>query len=332
VNTLTVHRVDRKAIPVERRSAFTSLANRLSDEVCAAAARSGEDVVVLSTCERFEAYCANGRSSNSTELLDRSELNLFGAVLSAGHDALRHLFRVASGLESRLRGEPHVLGQVRLALNQANQRTAVHGTVADAFTYAIRCGRRVRRVTAFGSLDSSYTFWAVEWLTRNLNGLEGRHVAVVGSGALASEVAHALREAGVGGLTIVGRHEARVAEVAGNAGADWMTLHSLNTSPTNFSAIVTAVASPEPVIKPDTLRLCGARLFVDLGAAPNVDRFVDGVPDILVARLEDLGGGGPESVAFAQAEAIVEHELTRYRATRASNVRDWHMAAGRIAS
>ncbi len=330
MTTLIVRRVDRKAIPLERRSTFAALADLLSDRLYAAAARHGEDVVVLSTCERFEVYHASS-STVTSQVWDRSEIARLNAATATDVDALRHLFRVAAGLESRIPGEPHVVGQLRDALGNARRNNTARDTMADAFSSAIECGRRVRRQTALGSSASDYAGKTIERLTRELNGLEGRDVAVVGTGALATEIARGLRGASAR-LTIVGRHEARVSAVANDIGADWLPLRALDTTPTRFAAIVTAVATAEPVITVDTLGTCDTRLLIDLGAAPNVDHRVDRIPGVLVVRLDDLGGCWTAASTFAHADAIVEREVARYLATSASNPREWRGAARRLAS
>jgi glutamyl-tRNA reductase len=332
MNTLMVHRVDRLVLPLDRRSAFTAVAERLSDELHAAAICGGEDLVVLNTCERFEVYCMRGSSAVVARLLEWRELGLGTSTVCTGAEVLRHLFRVASGLESRIRGEPHILGQVRVALNQARQRRTIHRAMANAFDAAIRCGKRVRRVAAFDSVTSDYASLAVARLRRELTGLEQQRVAVVGTGALATDVARALNSAGVGGLTMVGRHEARLIAAAGSVSADWLTLRALNSTPTRFDAVVTAIASSEPVIDTATLQHCNTRLFVDLGGAPNIDSRVDGLDGVRVIRLDDLSGRVPVTAALARAEAALERDLARYLAVRAPIAMRWQASIGRMAS
>lgn len=316
---LTALTIDRKAIPLDRRTAFATLADRLSVELRAQAIRVGEEVVVLSTCERFEVYHAAG-SATIRALLHRSRLDEYRPTIRTGIESLRHLFRVASGLESRIRGEPHVLGQVRAALGQARQHRTVHHLMADVFAYAIRCGRRVRDQADLGTPWATYAARAVDRLHEELDGLAARHVAVVGSGALARETARALRQVGTGSLTIVGRHEGRRNELARELGAHGLALDALRATPTGFDAIITAVAAARPVITVETLHACDTRLFIDLGSAPNIDPRVDALPGVRVVRLEDLVGSEPSAREVDRAEAALEHQLVRYLTTRVAHV------------
>lgn len=321
--TLLMRRVDRLAIPPERRSAFASFADGFAAELFATATRGSEELAVVSTCERFEVYTA-AQSRAVVALLDAwAGMDVASAT---GVDALRHLFRVASGLDSRIRGEPHVLGQVRDAFNHAVRRGAIQRQLSDAFTGAIRCGKYVRRVAGFDAARSDYVSVAIASLDAVLSGVRGRSIAVVGTGALATDVAHALRAANAV-ITVIGRHAERAAALAHVVDAAVMTLHSLRTMPAQFDAVVTAVAAPEPVIGVDTLGPCAARLFVDLGAAPNVDVNVDNINGITVIRLDDLDPGHRGSAArvLARAEAAVERRLDDFRARHALPVNHDHL-------
>jgi glutamyl-tRNA reductase len=309
--------IDRKAIALDRRTAFTTLADQLTVDLYAEAGRAGEEVVVLSTCERFEVYHAN-HAVATTALLHRSVPDEYRPITRTGIESLRHVFRVASGLESRIRGEPHVLGQVRSALEQARRHRTVHHLLSDVFAYAIRSGRRVREQANFGAPWANYAVRAADRVHAELDGIATRHLAIVGTGALARETARAAAQRGVGALTIVGRHEGRRTELASEFGAGSLSLETLRTTPTSFDAIVTAVTVARPVITTDTLSVCDTRLFVDLGSAPNVDPRVDALPGVRVVRLEDLVLGGSESsnVEAERAETVLERQLVRYLTAR----------------
>jgi glutamyl-tRNA reductase len=227
---------------------------------------------------------------------------------------MRHLFRVAAGLESRLVGEPHILGQVRDALNDARSRRATRRRTRDAFSAAIRTGRRVRSQTGLGTVAGDYASRAIAWLDREIGELGTRHVAVIGSGALATDVASALRSAGVGSLTIVGRHERRVRELADLVGAHALALDDVGGPPAfegELDAVVAATSSSQPIVTVKTCLAWRSRLFIDLGAAPNVDPDVDSDSRTRVVRLADLGGAEDLSRAIDAAGAIVDESVRR---------------------
>jgi glutamyl-tRNA reductase len=313
VNDLTVLRVDRKRIPLERRAAFSSDAGALAESVYAAARQHAEHVVVLSTCERFEIYFTP--TSGVVDVLLHASPLMADACAERADDAVRHLFRVAAGLESRIPGEPHVLGQVRDALEDARRRDTAHGQVVDVFRRAVQCGRRVRTSVPFAAGAAGYTARTIDRLRAELGTLEGRQILVVGTGTLAADLARSLRYVGVAGLAIAGRHDERVARLARQFDARPFTVAALHALPTRFDAVVTAVSAGDPIIASATLRTCQTNLLVDLGASPNVDASVRRLPGVRVLGLDDLGGVPEVAEILARATDVVERHLARHRAS-----------------
>ena len=166
------------------------------------------DWILLSTCHRVELY-----GFGSVPDLDH------GLHLETGDRAVRHLIRVAAGLESAIVGEDEVLHQVREALSQARAARTLDGRLQRLFETAIAAGRRARagRTAASGNLAQS----ALAWLQERSR-LAGRTVLVVGAGRMGSALAHSARLAGAD-VTIASRDEARarrLAHVYGGTGTD----------------------------------------------------------------------------------------------------------------
>ena len=164
--------------------------------------------ILLSTCHRVELYG-------------------FGAVpdldprlqLAMGEEAVRHLIRVATGLESTIIGEDEILHQVRDALRKARESKALDRRLQRLFETAIAAGRRSRagRTASSGNLAQR----AVAWLEQRST-LAGQTVLIVGAGRMGSSLAHAARNAGAN-LTIASRDASRaqkLAQVYGGWGID----------------------------------------------------------------------------------------------------------------
>jgi glutamyl-tRNA reductase len=314
--TFFVGSIDRKAIPLARQAEFGALVEPTTSTLYADAASRSDDLVVLATCERVEVY-ASTTGPGEAPFPNGSPFADFPWTTSTGAEAVRHLFRVAAGLESRLVGEPHILGQVRDALNDARSRRTTRRRTRDAFSAAIRTGRRVRNQTGLGTVAGDYASRAIAFLDQELGALDTRQVAVVGSGVLATDVALALEAAGVAGLTIVGRHERRVRELATLVDGQVLVLdnieHTLRAD-RDFDAVITATSSSQPLVRPATYSAWRSTLFVDLGATPNVDPQVDSLPGTRVVRLMDLGGTEDLSRAVDAANAIVNASVDRFLA------------------
>ena len=312
--TFIVGRIDRKAIPLARQAELGALIEATTALLFDDAARRSDDLVVLVTCERIEVYASTNAASDPP-FADGSPFAGFPWITSTGADAVTHLFRVASGLESRLVGEPHILGQVRDALNEARSRRTTRRRTRDAFSAALRTGRRVRNKTGLGTVAGDYASRAVAFLDVDLGALSTRHVAVIGSGVLATDVASALRSAGVAGLTIIGRHERRVRELAGLVGGQVVVLEDIANAPVterDFDAIVLATSSSQPLVTIENRLAWRSCLFIDLGAAPNVDPRLGTLAGTRIVRLSDLGGTEDLSRAIEAANAIVNEGVDRF--------------------
>jgi glutamyl-tRNA reductase len=169
---------------------------------------SHPDWILLSTCHRVELY-----GFGAVPDLDE------GLHLATGDRAVRHLIRVAAGLESAIVGEDEVLHQVREALAEARAARSLDGRLQRLFETAIAAGRRARagRTAASGNLAQS----AMAWLQQRSN-LAGSAVLVVGAGRMGSALAHSARLAGAE-VTIASRDAARadrLARVYGGRGTD----------------------------------------------------------------------------------------------------------------
>lgn len=300
MTALSLARIDLAALPVADRAQAAEHAAHATAQL------AGTRAVVLHTCERFEVYTSGGYDAGA--LLAESG---FAAVdVSHGSAVFRHLLRVASGLESRIPGEPHVLGQVRHALAAA--AATVTPELSRAFATALRCARQVRDRSALGAREGGYAARAVATVMRTFP-TGGAHVVVVGSGAMARNVARGLDDAAIGRLTIAGRHGPSVELIARSVQARGVALDRFVEGHVTCDAVVTAVSSRQPLVTPATLRAMGARLVVDLGAVPNVAPEVPGRAIPAMVRLDDLATGD-RSHAFEVAERLVEREVTRYAA------------------
>jgi glutamyl-tRNA reductase len=271
--------------------------------------RGVPEVVLLSTCNRFELYAATDAPEETAAALEDELRGLLDGnghvetVMRRDEDAVRHLIAVAAGLESALLGEHEVLGQVR----RAHARAAEAGTSGEAlsllFGHALRHGRRIRRALGISKLRRSLTELATDWVILQLPDLERRSAAVVGAGETASQMASRLRELGIGRLTIVNRSFERSRELAEAVGAETADLASLSAILTGTDLLVLATSAPEPLVtRADVLDRSTRLLLVDLGLSPNAAPDVSEDPSVTTLTLGDV-------VALALTES--ERERTR---------------------
>lgn len=306
MNDLVLFRCDLAATSSDTHAALAALAERVRVRLSAQPPAANE-VVSLTTCERVEVYaCLDARAT----VCPVGGSAVPSMKQSSGVDVVRHLFRVASGLESRIPGEPHIVGQVRAALHQGMQDRTIGPSLTALFRAAIACSRRARRHSRISADGDSYVARTMRVLRQALGTLAQRHVAVVGTGALGREMARALHADGVARLTLVGRHPAPLATLAREVSGEWMTLHAFQLGHP-CDAIVTAVSSAMPILDAKSLAASRPGLVVDLGAPPNVAA-QDHSHTVRLVRLSDLGHGARANEAIRQATRVVEDEVERF--------------------
>ncbi len=286
------------------------------------------ECVLLVTCNRFELYfegCPNAHRETIRRLVKQAagieRLPWSETHLRRGEASVRHLFRVAAGLQSAMLGENEILGQVKHAYRLAC-RAGTNGFFANAcFHRSFRIGKRVRRETGLAAGAVGYGAAAVARATEDLTSLRGRSLLVVGTGQLAAVVARNLAARQPGGLVIVGRSPARTRRLAqdcGGTAAVWRDLPSLlNRS----DAVFSATAAPGFVIEAGILDRAsvGKAIFLyDLAQPPDIDPEAAEKGKVVLRGLADL-----ESVATAlqarrrnevpHAERLIEEALAEYR-------------------
>ena len=198
-----------------------------------------EEVVVVSTCNRSELYGVPGEPGaavtqamedflTSYHRIPRSEIE--GRTYRwVGPDAVRHLFRVAAGLDSMLLGEAEILGQLRTAYGRALEHGSTGPVLNRAFQGALEVGKRVRAETEVGARPMSVALAGVKLAERVFGNLKGHSALIVGAGAVAEQVIEHLRHRGIGSLRVVNRSYDRAAELAGRMGGEAVAWESLET-------------------------------------------------------------------------------------------------------
>lgn len=176
LNNVKLIGADYKTVDLES----LGLASRRRDELYSALYPLSDGVVVLATCNRLEVYMDNPSLTEAVEEYGR--ITGIKPRILEGLDAIKHLFRVASGIESKVIGENEILGQVREAWGYARERNYTSRTLDLVFMHAIKTGRRAREETGVSEGVIGYPKAAVIAATRRLGGLEGREILVLGAG------------------------------------------------------------------------------------------------------------------------------------------------------
>jgi glutamyl-tRNA reductase len=264
-----------------------------------------DEGLIVSTCNRTEVYVVAESPDAGRERvlgflseyhgIPTGALNEMSYVhTDAG--AIRHLFRVASGLDSIVLGEPQILAQIRDALDAARDAGSAGPFLQRLATDALKVGKRARTDTDIARNNLSISHAAVQLVARERPDLATSRVTVLGAGKMASIAARVLVAHGVGRLTIVNRSEARAEPLVEQLGAEFRPFDDLEAVIAESDAVIAAILTDEPVITPAMLEGREAPLLlVDLGVPRIVDPACGYVAQVEARDVDDL-----ESVAGEQ--------------------------------
>jgi glutamyl-tRNA reductase len=290
----------------------------------------------LSTCNRTEAYIwdtERGTAITSQVAAALADAGGFSSVelpshvfVKRGQDALLHLVRVATGLDSMLVGEEQILAQLRSALRLAGENGTSSPPLHGVVSLVLGAGRRIRTATNLGrrsSLASAAVAAVQSTPELTVTGLAGRHAIVLGAGAMARSAARALVENGAH-VSIVNRtldHAQRLAEELGHTArpAGFAALPDLLA---RGSVLVAATRAQRPVLDAPMVRAAMARrdaaplILIDVALPRNIEPAVRALPNVRLIDLDDLEQLCPAAAALRRAE-IEQAELLAAHAAQA---------------
>lgn len=299
------------------------------------------ELVILSTCNRTELYAApddvNGRPGDLSGPL----LHLLAAMAdlpfrtlrphvydSSGLTALRHLCRVAAGLDSMVVGESEVLGQVAAAFQTAADEGAAGPVLEAAFRAATRAGRRARTETGICRRPASVSSEAVRLLTEVAGAPERLAVLILGTGKMGRLAGQALRANGVRQISVVSRTAAHAEDVAREWGATALGWHDLAAAVRAADAILCSTGAPHAVVTRELVeRAIGPegdgrrRWFVDIAVPRDVEPEVARLPGVEVFDLDALqqrlsGNLDLRRHEIPKVERIVNEEVSQFETWR----------------
>lgn len=292
--------------------------------------------VLLSTCNRTEFYMYFTKEIARTAVievlcrragLEFTELKRYLYVYTE-NDCVRHLFRVAAGLDSMILGETQILGQVKEAYQLALATGTTSGYFNALFQHALAVGKRVRTETGIDKNPVSVSYAAVELAKRNLGGIAGRKVLVVGAGKMSELTVKHLVANGVAGVIVSNRSFERAQELASRFGGQavrfdelyrWMEEADIVISCTGASHYVIHAAEMARVME----RRGGAKIFmVDIAVPRDIEPEVGNLPNVSLYDIDALQGVVDGNLAerrriAEEAEKIIAEEVENFRRRQA---------------
>ena len=325
--------LNHRTVPLDLLERMTIPASRLPKALADLTSREHiNDAVVLSTCNRIEVYVFAEKFHGAYQDIRNffAEVSHVAPEEFSDHltslydgDAARHLFSVASGLDSAVLGEHEILGQVRKSWETASTEGAVGPVLNPLFRHALEVGKRVRTETAISRNITSVSQAAVAMATERLGGLEGRQVLVVGAGEMGEGLARALHGGGVAGIRVANRTWDRAVEVAGRLGSEPVRLDDLPHHLAEVDMLLTSTGASAVILEHgDLASVVGERhgrelLVVDIAVPRDVDPAAGEIDGLTLLDMDDLREFAEVGIRERQREVtavqvIVDAELDRY--------------------
>jgi glutamyl-tRNA reductase len=296
--------------------------------------------VVLTTCNRAEFYAAAAAEVDVRALL----VDLFGFLkrpspeeigqlrLMAGQSVVRHLYRVAAGLDSMVVGETEILGQIKQAYEEAHRQAAVGKLLHKLFQSTFRAAKEVRHKTEVTRGSVSVAAAAVELAERIFGALGECRVVLLGAGDTGEKTARALASRGVKGMVVANRTFERAAELAERIEAVAVPLSEWQWELHLTDIVITATHAEQAVVREadikDILHKRGRRplFLIDLSVPRGIEPSLGDIEEVYLYNVDDLQVIAEQHLAerrgaVAAAETILDRHASEFEAWRAAEAK-----------
>ncbi|WP_193016510.1 MULTISPECIES: glutamyl-tRNA reductase [Gammaproteobacteria] len=341
--TLLALGINHKTAPVALREKVSfspdTMGDALNNLLQQPAVRGG---VVLSTCNRTELYLSMEDKENSHEQLIRwlcqyhqIEPNELQSSIYWHQDnqAVSHLMRVASGLDSLVLGEPQILGQVKKAFADSQNYDSLSSELERLFQKSFSVAKRVRTETQIGANAVSVAFAACTLARQIFESLSSLTILLVGAGETIELVARHLREHQVKKIIIANRTKERAQRLASEVDAEVITLSEIDECLAQADIVISSTASPLPIIGKGMVeralkkRRNQPMLLVDIAVPRDIEQDVEKLNNVYLYSVDDLEAiiqhnREQRQAAAVQAEHIVQQESGQFM--------DWLRAQGAV--
>ncbi len=325
--------------PLSLREKVVFSPTKIADAVTAARAWMGrvdgaglhDEAAILSTCNRTEVYCAS-QAHNPVDavahfLADYHQLPYAQLrphlYLLSQDNAVRHTFRVASGLDSMVLGEPQILGQMKDAMRQADAAGGLGTYLHQMFQRTFAVAKEVRSTTEIGSHSVSMAAAAVRLSQRIFDTLTEQHVLLIGAGEMIELCATHFAAQHPKSITIANRTLERGEALAQRLNGRAIRLADLPEQLSKFDVVISCTASSLPIIglglveRVIKIRRHKPIFMVDLAVPRDIEAEIGQLDDVFLHTVDDLGAvvqSGIENrqAAVLQAQAIIENRVQSF--------------------
>jgi glutamyl-tRNA reductase len=289
------------------------------------------EVVTLSTCNRTEIYC---ELDNPEQLIPALAAVYHLPIESlspylyqhAGNQAIQHLLRVASGLDSMMLGEPQILGQLKKAFRDADEQGGLNTEFRHLFPFVFNASKRIRNQSGIGNNPISVASAAVRLIGQCFSDYSSLAIFIIGSGETAALVAKYLYQQGARNFTIASRTREHADKLALQWHAHALSITDIPEHLPKADVVISATACPLPFIDKamveQAIKTCSnpkkSRFFLDLAVPRDITPDVAELEHVHLYNIDDLHqvieqGLNERRAAAQKAEALIEPTLEQYQ-------------------
>lgn len=286
---------------------------------------------ILCTCNRTEIYSISPEEDNSKEIIEflKSRSGLTDAKLIPyvyiykDTEAVNHLFRVASGLDSMIIGEYEILGQVKRSLKEAEKCGFVESPLLELFRRAVSAGRKARAKTKISRNALSVSSVSVGLASQVVGDIKNCRILVIGAGEAGQQVAKASRERGASQITVASRSSRKGTVFAKQISGNWVPMQNLSQELLNCDIVICCSGAPHTILKQEMiaeamrLRSNKPLVIVDIGIPCNVDSGVKLLKNVSLFNIDELTtitevNFQQRSQEIQKAQQIVNTEVEKF--------------------
>lgn len=329
--------INHKTAPVKIREQLSFAPDTIADALKDLTAQEAvNEAVILSTCNRTELYCqlncSDEDAQSATEALIywlKAHHNLLDTDISEylylhpGKDAIRHILRVASGLDSLVLGEPQILGQLKTAFAVARENNTIGQFLHKLFQHTFSCAKQVRTDTAIGASAVSVAFASVSLAKQIFSNFQEHTALLIGAGETIELVARHLHESGIGRIIIANRTVEKAHTLAQEFAGYAISLSEIPDHLAEADIVISSTASQLPILGKGavesaiTARKHAPIFMVDIAVPRDIEEQVGDLEDVFLYTVDDLQeiideGLKSRQDAALKAEEIIDTEVSHF--------------------
>ncbi len=323
-----------RTAPVEIRERFSFPVEKMGDALYRLKSNPLiEEGIILSTCNRVEVCAVVKDTRAGLEAVKDFLIQSYSGVsreslepcfyMHTASNCLRHLFRVASSLDSMILGEPQILGQIKDAFDQGILHKTTGVILNKVFKKAISVAKRVRTETRIAESAVSVSYAAVELAKKIFGKLTEKSVLLIGAGEMAELAARHFKSSGVLSISFANRSYDRALELSKDLGGIPVKFEDFHVEMASSDIVLCSTGAPDYVIKSEEVsKVIGIRqnrpiFFIDISVPRNIDPKINDLDNVFLYDIDDLQISVETNIKLREkealkAEGIITEEIERF--------------------